>query len=138
MSGYLSVITLVVDDLNRSFEFYNQVFDWPNKGLQGNREDDTQVAFFSPQGNVKIALWPRESFNRQLEINSVHSPCMGTTMQSLNVESEAAVEALFDRAMHAFAESIKPPHWQPWHCYGAYFKDPDGHLWEITFNPSKA
>ena len=54
MSGYLSVITLVVDDLNRSFEFYNQVFNWPNKGLQGNREDDTQVAFFPRKGASKL------------------------------------------------------------------------------------
>ena len=134
MQPTISVVTLVTDNLERAVRFYRDGLGLPTKGIVGNPEDDTQVAFFNLNQRFKLALWPRSSLARQL----------GTTVQgsghmlSHNVTTQAAVDELVLAVENAGGNVLKRPHRQPWGCYGAYFSDPDGHCWELTYNPKYA
>jgi len=131
MQPTISVITLITDNLARAVSFYRDGLGLPTQGIVGDVNTDTQVAFFSLNDNLKLALWPRRSLANQLGI----TPRGSGHMLSHNVSRQEQVDELASAAEHAGAELLKPPHWQPWACYGAYFKDHDGHLWEITYNP---
>lgn len=90
MQPTISVVTLVTDNLERAVRFYRDGLGLPTKGIVGNPEDDTQVAFFNLNQGIKLALWPRSSLARQL----------GTTVQgsghmlSHNVTTQTAVDEL--------------------------------------------
>lgn len=131
MQPSISVITLMTDDLEQAVSFYRDGLGLPTKGIVGDVSSDTQVAFFNLNDNLKLALWPRRSLANQLGI----TPKGSGHMLSHNVSRQEQVDELASAAEQAGADLLKSPHWQPWGCYGAYFKDPDGHLWEITYNP---
>lgn len=134
MDSFVSVITLAVNDLPSAVDFYQQVMGLTTRGIVGDPENDTQVAFFTLSGHQQLALWPQSSLQRQLG-----EAVQGTGgMLSHNVSSQAAVDRLIASAQQAGARIVKAPHWQPWGCYGSYFCDPEGHYWEITFNPKRA
>ncbi|WP_404399545.1 VOC family protein [Idiomarina seosinensis] len=131
MQPIISVITLAVDDLVQATKFYHQGLGLPTKGVVGEPEQDTQVAFFKLNNNLKLALWPRESLQRQ-------TSCAVTghgVLISHNVVSREAAEQLLRKAAAAGAVVNKAAHEQPWGCFGGYFTDPEGYLWEVTFNP---
>ena len=132
MEPTLSVITLATDDLPRAVHFYQEGLGLPTNGIVGSAEDDTQVAFFSMSNGLKLALWPRQSLAKQLGF----TPTGTGQMLSHNVAELEQVEQLVQVAAASGADILRGPHWQPWGCFGAYFKDPDGHCWEITYNPT--
>lgn len=131
MQPSISVITLVTDDLQRAVAFYRDGLSLPTRGIVGDTENDTEVAFFTLSGNLQLAIWPRQSLANQLG----KTPAGSGHLLSHNVAAEKDVDAVLDAARAAGATILKPPHWQPWGCYGGYFNDLDGHCWEVTFNP---
>lgn len=135
MKPRLTVITLGVDDLERALAFYRDGLGLPTDGITGQEFEQGAVAFFDLQAGLKLALWPRQSLAHDAGLPQ-GSP--GSTAVSLghNVASRAEVDAVMAQAKHAGATIVKPANDTFWGGYAGYFQDPDGHLWEIVWNPA--
>ena len=92
------------------------------------------VAFFNLQSGVKLALWPRRSLAADCGV-PVQPPSATELSLAHNVASEADVDALMRQAERAGATIVKTARPTFYGGYAGYFQDPDGHLWEIAFNP---
>lgn len=134
MKPRLSVVTLGVDDLERSVRFYRDGLGLPTKGIVGTEFEHGAVAFFDLAGGIKLALWPRASLAHDAGI-PVGAPSATELALAHNVASRAEVDALLARAERAGADVVKPGHHTFWGGYAGYFQDPDRHLWEIAWNP---
>jgi hypothetical protein len=134
MKPRVSVITLGVDDLERALAFYRDGLGLESKGIVGQEFEYGAVAFFEIQGGSLLALWPRSSLARDTGLPvSAQSP----TDLSLghNVRSREEVDAVLAQAERAGARVVKRPGATFWGGYSGYFQDPDGHLWEVAWNP---
>lgn len=135
MEPRLTIVTLGVDDLERSLAFYREGLGLPSDGIVGQEYEHGAVAFFKLRGGLTFALFPRASIAHDATVPV--GPRSATEMSiAHNVRSEAEVDALVARAERAGARVVKPPGPTFWGGYAGYFADPDGHLWEIAFNPS--
>jgi uncharacterized protein len=134
MKSRVTVITLGVDDLERSLRFYRDGLGLPSQGIVGTEFEHGAVAFFDLEGGVRLALWPRASLARD---TGLPVGAANPTECSLghNVSSSAEVDAVMDLARAAGATIVKPAHDTFWGGYAGYFQDPDGHLWEVVWNP---
>lgn len=134
MKPRLSVLTLAVDDLNRSLRFYRDGLGWKTEGVIGAEFEHGAVVFFDLQGGIKLALWPRTSLAHDtgLPIAKAGAPAMSL---GHNVSSQVEVDAVMKQAQHAGARIVKPAQATFWGGYAGYFLDPDEHLWEIVWNP---
>lgn len=134
MEPRITVITLAVDDLERSLAFYRDGLGWPSQGIVGTEFPDGAVAFFDLAHGLKLALWPRESLARDA---GVELDRRSSTELSLghNVRSPEEVDRAYGSAVAAGATGVKEPAATFWGGYAGYFEDPDGHLWEIVYNP---
>jgi hypothetical protein len=137
MKPVLSMLTLLVDDLERSLVFYRDGLGLPTKGIVGTQFEHGAVVFIELQGGVKLALWPRRSLVHDAGIASERGGSPQVTIGHL-VDSAAEVDALVAQAERAGAVVVKRPGPAFWGGHSAYFRDPDGHLWEIAFNPEAA
>ncbi len=134
MKPRITVITLGVDDLERSLCFYRDGLGFPTEGIIGQEFDHGAVAFFDMHAGLKLALWPRKSLAHDSGIPLGNS---NPTEFSLghNVSSRAEVDAVMAQARLAGAVIVKPAQETFWGGYAGYFQDPDGHLWEVVWNP---
>jgi catechol 2,3-dioxygenase-like lactoylglutathione lyase family enzyme len=134
MKPRITVITLGVDDLEKSLAFYRDGLGLPTEGIIGKEFEHGAVAFFDLQAGVKLAIWPRENIAWDANIpKTAHSPTECTIGH--NVGSTEEVDAVMAQAKRAGAKIIKPAGKTFWGGYAGYFQDPDGHLWEIVWNP---
>lgn len=92
------------------------------------------VAFFDLQNGLKLALWPRKSIAHDAGISASGPSSLEFTIGH-NVSSRAEVDSIMALAKNAGANITKPPADTFWGGYAGYFQDPDGHLWEIVYNP---
>jgi catechol 2,3-dioxygenase-like lactoylglutathione lyase family enzyme len=134
MKPRISVITLGVDDLDDAVRFYRDGLGLRTEGIVGTEFEYGAVAFFDLQAELKLALWPRKSI--------AHDAGLAPTAQSAteftlghNVSSRAEVDNVMQQAQAAGAVIVKPAHPTFWGGYSGYFQDPDGHLWEVVWNP---
>lgn len=135
MKPRISVITLGVDDLERSLSFYRDGLGLATEGIVGREFEHGAVAFFDLQAGVKLAVFPRESLALDAGIPvGAHS----ATEFSLghNVGSKEEVDVVMGQASGAGAKVIKSAGDTFWGGYAGYFQDPDGHLWEVVWNPA--
>ena len=127
MKARISMITLGVDDLGRSIEFYEKGLGFPRL------ESPPEVAFFTLNGTW-LGLFGREALAEDAKV-----PADGHGFRSFalahNVDSETEVDAVMAQAIRAGATPVKKPQKVSWGGYSGYFSDPDGHLWEIAHNP---
>jgi catechol 2,3-dioxygenase-like lactoylglutathione lyase family enzyme len=134
MKARITVITLGVDDLERSLRFYRDGLGLSTEGIVGKEFEFGAVAFFELQAGLKLAIWPRKSLAHDsglaLGARSATELSMGH-----NVGSSAEVDAVMARAGEAGAVIVKAPHTTFWGGYAGYFQDPDQHLWEVVWNP---
>lgn len=134
MKPRITLITLGVDDLDRSLAFYRDGLGFPTEGIVGSEFEHGAVAFFDLQAGVKLAIWPRENIAWDANVpKTAHSPTEFTIGH--NVGSTEEVDAVMAQAKRAGAKIIKPAGKTFWGGYAGYFQDPDGHLWEIAWNP---
>lgn len=134
MRPRVTVITLGVDDLEASLRFYREGLGFPTEGIVGREFEFGAVAFFDLQPGLRLALWPRRSIAHDTGL--AIGPASPTEMtQGHNVSSRAEVDALMAKAAAAGAMIVKPAHDTFWGGYSGYFQDPDGHLWEVVWNP---
>ncbi|TCS38054.1 hypothetical protein EDC30_103346 [Paucimonas lemoignei] len=134
MKPRISVITLGVDDLNRAVQFYRDGLGLATDGVIGKEFEYGAVTFFDLQAGLKLALWPRKSIAHDTGLpQSVPSSTEFTLGH--NVASKAEVDALMKQAENAGAVVVKPAQDTFWGGYAGYFQDPDGHVWEVVWNP---
>ncbi len=134
MRPRITVITVGVDDLERSLQFYRDGLGLPTQGIIGTEFEHGAVAFFDLQAGVKLAIWPRTSVAHDSGLPaSPPSPTEFTLGH--NVASREEVDAVMEQAGRAGAKIVRQAHDTFWGGYAGYFQDPDGHLWEIVWNP---
>ncbi|MBI4284219.1 MAG: VOC family protein [Chloroflexi bacterium] len=134
MKPRITVITLGVNDLERSLAFYRDGLGLPAQGIIGTEFEYGAVAFFDLQHGVQLALWPRDSIARDAKV-ALQPPSATEITIGHNVNSKVEVDAVMQQAKRAGAKIIKPAENTFWGGYGGYFQDPDGHLWEVVWNP---
>src|SRR5215212_6640382 len=134
MKARITVITLGVDDLEKSLKFYRDGLGLPTQGIMGQEFEHGAVAFFDLQNGAKLAIWPRKSIAHDAQIvQTVASPTEFTLGHNLN--SKAEVDMVMAQAEKAGATITKPAQDTFWGGYAGYFQDLDGHLWEVLWNP---
>jgi catechol 2,3-dioxygenase-like lactoylglutathione lyase family enzyme len=135
MKPRLSVITLGVEDLERALRFYRDGLGLPTEGIVGTEFEHGAVAFFRLQAGLQLALWPTASIAHDTGLPAgKHSPTALTLGH--NVASRAEVDAVLAQARAAGAPIVQEAHDTFWGGYAGYFQDPDGHLWEVVWNPA--
>jgi len=135
MKARISVITLGVDNLEASLEFYRDGLGLPTEGIIGREFEHGAVAFFDLQSGLKLAVFERANIARDARIGlASRSPTEFTIGH--NVTSETEVDAVMKQAIGAGARLVKPAQQTFWGGYAGYFQDPDDHLWEVVFNPA--
>ena len=134
MKPRITVITIGVDDLERSLRFYRDGLGLRTEGITGKEFEHGAVAFFDLQAGLKLALWPRKSISHDSGL-PLGNPSSTEFTLGHNVSSKAAVDAVMEQAGSAGALIVKPAQDTFWGGYAGYFADPDGHLWEVVWNP---
>lgn len=134
MKPRISVITLGVDDLDRALRFYRDGLGLHTEGIVGREFEHGAVAFFDLQAGLRLALWPRLSLAHDTGIAPT-APCATEISLGHNLGSKAEVDATMVQAQAAGAVIVKPARDTFWGGYAGYFQDPDGHLWEVVWNP---
>lgn len=127
MKPRISMITLGVRDLAKSVKFYEDGLGFPRM------DSPPEVAFFTLNGTW-LGLYGRDALAEDATV-SPEGQGFESFALAHNVESEAEVDAIIDQAVSAGAQLVKPPQKVFWGGYSGYFKDPDGHLWEVAHNP---
>lgn len=137
MKPRITVITLGVDDLERALAFYRDGLGLATQGIVGREFSHGAVAFFDLQPGLKLALWPRSSIAHDTGLPAGKPNATEMTLGH-NVGSRAAVDAVMATARQAGGHIVKPAQVTFWGGYAGYFQDPDGHLWEVVWNPQWA
>ena len=127
MEPRISMITLGVRDMAASVKFYEEGLGLPRM------ESPPEVAFFTLNGTW-LGLYGREALAEDATVSPDGEGFAGFTLAH-NVPSEADVDAVIKRAVAAGATLVKHPQKVSWGGYNGYFRDPDGHLWEVAHNP---
>jgi hypothetical protein len=127
MKPRISMITLGVRDLAVAVKFYQQGLGFPRM------ESPPEVAFFNLNGTW-LGLYGRDALAEDANVPADGQGFAGFTLAH-NVQSEAEVDEVVNQAIAAGASLVKQPQKVFWGGYSGYFKDPDGHLWEVAHNP---
>lgn len=134
MKPRISVLTLGVADLQRSVAFYRDGLGFATEGIIGHEFEHGAVAFFGLSGGLKLALWAQADLSHDTGL-----PMMPVSSTALsighNVARREEVDACMTVAARAGAEVVKSAQDTFYGGYAGYFRDPDGHLWEIVWNP---
>jgi predicted lactoylglutathione lyase len=137
----LDVITLAVADLEVALAFYRRL-GLESNGIVGTEWVDEAtgangaVAMFGLEGGLLLNLYPRADLARDAAIPD-GPPKSGEFSLAQLVRSREEVDELLEKAAAAGA-TITPAHDRPWGIYSGYFRDPDGHLWEVIWHPSRS
>jgi uncharacterized protein len=134
MKSRINVLTLAVDDLERSLAFYRDGMGLETKGITGQQFEDGAVVFFRMNDDLILALWPSASLSKDAGID-VTRERFGAISIGHNVASKEEVDTVISQAKQAGAVIVNRPQDRFWGGYSGYFRDPDGHLWEIAWNP---
>jgi catechol 2,3-dioxygenase-like lactoylglutathione lyase family enzyme len=134
MDARITIITLGVDDLERALRFYRDGLGLATPGIIGTEFEHGAVVFIELQAGVRLALWPRASIAHDsglpVSVRSATELTLGH-----NVRSREEVDVVMAQAEKAGAAIVKRAHDTFWGGYAGYFQDPDGHLWEVVWNP---
>lgn len=128
MRQKLTLITFGVQDLARSLTFYEQ-------GLQWKRSPQSMEQYvLFPLGGIVLGLYPLSSLAQDCSLPYQPSTFSGLTL-SYNAKSKQEVDDVLARVESLGATIVKPAQEVFWGGYSGYFKDPDGYLIEVAFNP---
>jgi catechol 2,3-dioxygenase-like lactoylglutathione lyase family enzyme len=128
MEPRISFITLGVRDFQRSVKFYRDGLGFP---LSSASKGD--IAFFKMSG-VVLALYPSDKLAEDAQVPPDGSGFQGVTLAH-NVRRREEVNEVLSLAAAAGGTITKPAQEVFWGGYSGYFADPDGHLWEVVWNP---
>ena len=127
MDNRVTIVTLGVADMGRARAFYEAL------GWKASAASQEAITFFQGNGTV-LALFSRAALAHDAGVADAPTGFSAMTL-ACNMRSEAEVDAFFAKAVAAGAKALKPPQKVFWGGYSSYVADPDGHLWEIAFNP---
>jgi catechol 2,3-dioxygenase-like lactoylglutathione lyase family enzyme len=134
----IDVVTLAVADLGRALAFYRDGLGLASEGIIGEEfVGDEQnaggtAAMFKLVGGGLLMLYP--DLAKDADLPPV-APATGAFSLGQLVPERGDVDAILARAVEAGGTVSAPPRERPWGIYSGYFHDPDGHLWEIIWNP---
>jgi catechol 2,3-dioxygenase-like lactoylglutathione lyase family enzyme len=135
MKPRITILTIGVDDLEGAVRFYRDGLGLETEGIVGTEFEYGAVAFFDLQAGMKLALWPRRSISHDTGVPQ--SPRSATDLTiGHNISSREEVDVVMAEAAEAGATIVKPAGETFWGGRSGYFQDPDGHLWEIAWNPA--
>ncbi len=134
MKPRITVVTVGVDDLERAVRFYRDGLGLQTEGIIGREFEYGAVAFFNLQNGLKLALWPRKSISHDSGLALAARSATEFTLGH-NVSTRAEVDVVMHQAQDAGAVQVKPAQDTFWGGYAGYFQDPEGHLWEVAWNP---
>jgi uncharacterized protein len=127
------VLTLGVADLERSLAFY-RALGFQSDGIICTEFPRGAVALFELEGGLILSLYGRDDLAADANA-TFDAPGRGELSIGHLVRSREDVDAVLARAEAAGATLTEEPHDRPWGIYSGYFRDPDGHLWEVIWNP---
>lgn len=136
MQPRISLITLGVTDLPRAVAFYRDGLGLATEGIVGTAFEHGAVAFFELQGGLRLGLFGRENLLRDAGLPPGEPTGSPAFSLAHNVGSRAAVDVVMAQAATAGATIAKPAQDTFWGGYAGCFRDPDGHLWEVAWNPA--
>jgi len=142
MEPRVDVVTLAVDDLERSLVFYRDGLGLATDGVVAADLVDEQtgaagaIVIFELESGLTLGLYPRSELAKDAALHP-GPPQSGEFSLGQLVGSRAEVDRILERAAAAGAV-VTPPHERPWGIYSGYFRDPDGHLWEVIWHPGRA
>lgn len=128
MKQRITFITLGVNDLQTSVDFYENKFGWKRSPMSTG-----DIVFFELNG-FSLSLYPREELAKDATVESAGSGFKGFTI-AYNTQSEEEVNTLIKTLREKGVTIVKEPQKVFWGGYSSYIADPDGNLWEIAFNP---
>ncbi|MGO3124989.1 MAG: VOC family protein [Advenella sp.] len=137
MKPHITVLTLGVEDLEKSLAFYRDGLGLATKGIIGTEFENGAVAFFDLHNGLKLALWPRKSLAVDTGLSETPRSMLELSIGH-NVDSKDEVDRVMQEAQAAGATIVKPAQDTFYGGYAGYFSDPDGHLWEVVWNPELA
>jgi catechol 2,3-dioxygenase-like lactoylglutathione lyase family enzyme len=135
MKARISVFTLGVRNLERSLAFYRDGLGLPTEGIIGREFEHGAVAFFDLAGGLKLALWSLADIAHDTGLPQAEPSSTAFTIGH-NVSRREEVDQLMEQARGAGAEIVKPAGPTFYGGHAGYFRDPDGHLWEVVWNPA--
>ena len=135
MKPRITVLTIGVDDLDRSLAFYRDGLGLPTQGIIGQEFEHGAVAFFDLQAGLKLAIWNRKDIAHETKV-PLAAPSPTEFTIGHNVGSKEEVDGIMELAKRAGATITDPAHDAFWGGYSGHFQDPDGHLWEVVWNPA--
>lgn len=127
MEQRINIITLGVEDIKKSKQFY-EALGW----TPSSASNEHFVAFQT--AGIVFCLYPKAQLAEDAMISSKTEGFQGITLAH-NVESKKQVQETLKQAVEAGAKLVKPAQDVFWGGYSGYFADPDGHLWEVAWNP---
>jgi uncharacterized protein len=127
MKPRISMITLGVQDMEKSVAFYEKGLGFPRM------ESPPEVAFFTLNGTW-LGLYGRDALAEDAKVSPEGSGFEGFALAH-NVSSEGEVDEVIGQAVSAGGTLVKAAQKVFWGGYSGYFRDPDGHLWEVAHNP---
>ncbi len=134
MKPKIKVLTLAVSDLERSLTFYRDGLGLPTEGVIGKEFEDGAVVFFHMNESLILALYPAASLAKDAKITPT-TVRLGAVSIGHVVGSREEVDATMKTAASAGGVITDPAQMRFWGGYSGYFHDPDGHLWEVAYNP---
>ena len=134
MKPRITLITLGVDDLEKAVMFYRDGLGFPTEGIVGTEFEHGAVAFFDMHNGLKLGLFERKNIAHDAGIAVGPKSATEFTIAH-NVASIEEVDSVMEQAKKAGAKIVKPAGKVFWGGYTGYFQDPDGHLWEVAWNP---
>jgi catechol 2,3-dioxygenase-like lactoylglutathione lyase family enzyme len=141
MKPRIHVITLAVADLERALAFYREGLGFQSEGLIGTEfkgdesTPDGTTAVFQLDGGLMLSIYPRSELAKDALVPLTPAKS-GEFSIGHAVASRAEVDEIISQAEVAGAVLTERPHDRPWGIYSGYFRDPDGHLWEVLWNPA--
>jgi hypothetical protein len=141
MQPHIHVITLGVDDLDRALTFYRDGLGLDSDGIiatefAGDEKNAAgAIATFQLHGGLILSVYPRTELAKDAKV-SLEPATSGGFSLGHAVATREEVDSVLRDAEAAGAALTGPPHDRPWGIYSGYFQDPDGHLWEVLWNPA--
>jgi hypothetical protein len=129
MKPKISILTLGVRDFAKSLAFYRDGLGFPAPKYK----DGEDIVFLQLEGLV-LALYPRAALAEDAQVPDSTPGFSGVTLAH-NVKSKEEADTVWAHAISVGASPVKKPQDVFWGGYSGYFADPDGHLWEVAYNP---
>ncbi|GJM76531.1 glyoxalase [Paenibacillus macerans] len=134
MKPRITVITIGVDNLEKSVKLRDGL-GFPTEGIVGQEFEHGAVAFFDLEPGIRLALFSRKNLAHDAQIPQTAASPSEFTLGH-NVSSKEEVDRVMKEAEQAGATITLAAHDTFWGGYSGYFQDPDGHLWEVVWNPA--